>query len=278
MKILICGDVVGKSGRDAVHEHLPHAMAKLTTDFVIVNGENAAHGYGITRKMCDGFFDLGVDVITTGNHVWKQKEIIGWIDDEPRVLRPLNFPEGTPGKGSGQFRTRDGGRVMVIHPMGRQYMESSDDPFAAVDDALRNHRLGKAASGSVDAVIIDIHAEATSEKMAMAHYVDGRASVVVGTHTHVPTADAQVLPGGTAYQTDLGMCGDYNSVIGMKKEAAIERFTTKVPAGRLEPGEGPATLCGVLVETDDHTGHAKRIGPLRLGGRLAEVWPIPMVT
>lgn len=273
MKILMCGDVVGKTGREAVYKYLPRATEKLGADFVIVNGENAAHGYGITRKICDGFFNLGVDVITTGNHVWKQKEIIDWIDDEPRVLRPLNFPEGTPGKGAGQFQARNGGRVLVIHPMGRQYMEPSDDPFAAVDDALRCHRLGKVASGSVDAVVIDIHAEATSEKMAMAHYVDGRASVVAGTHTHIPTADAQVLPGGTAYQTDLGMCGDYDSVIGMKKTAAIERFITRMPADRLEPGEGPATLCGVLVETDNHTGGALRIEPLRLGGRLSEIWP-----
>ena len=273
MKILICGDVVGKSGRDAVHKHLPHAIEKLDVDFTIVNGENAAHGYGITRKICDGFFDLGVDAITTGNHVWKQKEIIGWIGEEPRVLRPLNFPEGTPGKGATQFEARGGQRIMVVHPMGRQFMEPSDDPFAAVDDALRNYRLGKAAGGNLDAIVVDIHAEATSEKMGMAHYLDGRVSAVVGTHTHIPTADAQILPGGTAFQTDLGMCGDYNSVIGMKKEAAIERFTTRMPAGRLEPAEGEGTLCGVLIETDHHTGYAKRIEPLRLGNRLAEVWP-----
>ncbi|MBT3558038.1 MAG: YmdB family metallophosphoesterase, partial [Rhodospirillales bacterium] len=229
MRILICGDVVGKSGRDAVHKHLPHAIEKLDVDFTIVNGENAAHGYGITRKICDGFFDLGVDAITTGNHVWKQKEIISWIGEEPRVLRPLNFPEGTPGKGATQFEARGGQRIMVVHPMGRQFMEPSDDPFAAVDDALRNYRLGKAASGNLDAIVVDIHAEATSEKMGMAHYLDGRVSAVVGTHTHIPTADAQILPGGTAFQTDLGMCGDYNSVIGMKKEAAIERFTTRMP-------------------------------------------------
>ncbi len=273
MRILICGDVVGKSGRDAVHVHLPGAIERLDVDFTVVNGENAAHGYGITRKICDGFFDIGVDVITTGNHVWKQKEIISWIDEEPRVLRPLNFPEGTPGRGTGAFVAKNGQRIVVLHPMGRQYMEPSDDPFAAVDNALRNYRLGNAAGGNMDAAIVDIHAEATSEKMAMAHYLDGKVSVVVGTHTHIPTADAQVLPRGTAFQSDLGMCGDYNSVIGMKKEAAIERFTTRMPAGRLEPGEGEGTLCGVLVETNDHNGHAERIDPIRLGGRLKEIWP-----
>lgn len=273
MKILLCGDVVGKSGREAVAKQLPRAKDLMDPDFIVVNGENAAHGYGITRKICDEFFALGVDAITTGNHVWKQREIIDWIDDERRVLRPLNFPAGTPGHGTGLFEARGGRRVMVAHPMGRLYMEPLDDPFAAMDDVLRNQRLGRGLGGSLDAVIVDIHAEATSEKMAMAHYLDGRVSLVVGTHTHIPTADAQVLPGGTAYQTDLGMCGDYDSVIGMKKETAIDRFIKKTPAGRLEPAEGEGTLSGVLVETDDHNGLATKVSPVRLGGRLAESWP-----
>lgn len=273
MKILMCGDIVGRSGRQAIIQHLPRARELMDPDFIVVNGENAAHGYGITRKICNDLFDLGVDVITTGNHVWKQREIIDWIDEERRVLRPLNFPDGTPGHGTGLFEARGGRRVMVAHPMGRLYMEPLDDPFAAMNDALRNQRLGRGTGGSLDAVIVDIHAEATSEKMAMGHYLDGQVSIVVGTHTHIPTADGQVFPGGTAYQSDLGMCGDYDSVIGMKKENAIERFIKKTPAGRLEPAEGEGTLSGVLLETNDHSGLAKRISPVRLGGRLAETWP-----
>ncbi len=273
MKILLCGDVVGKSGRDAVSKQLPRAQDLLDPDFIVVNGENAAHGYGITRKICNEFFALGVDAITTGNHVWKQREIIDWIGEERRVLRPLNFPTGTPGHGSGLFEARGGRRVMVAHPMGRLYMEPLDDPFAAMDDVLRNQRLGRGAGGSLDAIIVDIHAEATSEKMAMGHYLDGRVSLVVGTHTHVPTADAQVFPDGTAYQSDLGMCGSYDSVIGMGKKTAVEKFTKKMPTGRLEPAEGEGTLSGVLVETDDHSGLASRISPVRLGGRLVETWP-----
>jgi len=273
MKILLCGDVVGKSGRDALVANLPRVRERLDPDFIVVNGENAAHGYGITRKICDEFFSLGVDAITTGNHVWKQREIIDWIDEEKRVLRPLNFPTGTPGRGYGLFEARGGRRVMIAHPMGRLFMEPLDDPFAAMDDALRNQKLGRGKGGSLDAVIVDIHAEATSEKMAMGHYLDGRVSVVVGTHTHIPTADAQVLPEGTAYQTDLGMCGDYDSVIGMQKENAIDRFTKKTPSGRLEPAEGEGTLSGVMVETDDHGGLAVRVEPVRLGGRLPETWP-----
>lgn len=273
MKILLCGDVVGRSGREAVINNLPRIRERLDPDFIVVNGENAAHGYGVTRKICEEFFALGVDAITTGNHVWKQREIIEWIDDERRVLRPLNFPAGTPGQGHGLFEARGGRRVMIAHPMGRQYMEPIDDPFAAMDNVLRNQKLGRGKGGSLDAIIVDIHAEATSEKMAMGHYLDGRVSIVVGTHTHIPTADCQVLPSGTAYQTDLGMCGDYDSVIGMQKQAAIDRFTKKTPVGRLEPGEGEGTLSGVLVETDDHSGLGVRVAPVRVGGRLAESWP-----
>jgi len=270
MKILICGDVVGKAGRRAIEDNLADLRQRLDLDFVVVNGENAAHGFGITDKICAAFYAAGADVITPGNHVWDQREIINYIDGDAKLLRPMNYPEGTPGAGSGIYETADGRRVMVIHPMGRLFMDPLDDPFAAVDDALRNHRLGQ----SVDAIIVDFHGEATSEKQGMGHFLDGRVSAVVGTHTHAPTADAHILPGGTAFQTDIGMTGDYDSVIGMKKKIATSRFTTKMPQGRLEPADGEATLCAVYVETDDATGLAKHVGPLRLGGRLKEEWPL----
>jgi len=270
MKILICGDVVGKAGRRVVEGNLIDIRQKLELDFIIVNGENAAHGFGITDKICTAFYAAGADVITTGNHVWDQREIIKTIDDDPKLLRPMNYPEGTPGVGTGVYQTSDGRKVMVIHPMGRLFMDPLDDPFAAVEDALKNHRLGQ----SVDAIVVDFHAEATSEKQSMGHFLDGRVSAVVGTHTHTPTADAHVLTGGTAFQTDIGMCGDYNSVIGMKKELATSRFTTKMPQGRLEPAEGEATLCAVYIETDDATGLAKHVSPLRFGGQLKEQWPV----
>jgi len=270
---VVYNDVVsndpGKAGRTAIDEHLPAIRDRLGLDFVVVNGENAAHGFGITDKICAGFYAAGADVITTGNHVWDQREIINYIDGDPKLLRPMNYPEGTPGRGTGIFETGDGRKVLVVHPMCRLFMEPLDDPFAAVDAALADHELGR----TVDAIVIDCHGEATSEKQAMGHFSDGRVSAVVGTHTHVPTADAQVLPGGTAFLTDIGMTGDYDSVIGMQKELATSRFTTKPADGRLEPAEGEATLCAAYVETDDATGLATRIAPLRTGGRLQEAWP-----
>ncbi|MGE3933901.1 MAG: YmdB family metallophosphoesterase [Rhodospirillaceae bacterium] len=269
MRLLFCGDVLGRAGRKAIEERLPGLRRSLDLDFVIVNGENAAGGYGITAGICDDIFAAGADVITTGNHVWDQREIIPHIDGERRLLRPLNFPRGTPGAGVGLYRDRAGREVLVVHVMGRLYMDALDDPFAAVERELAACQLGETAA----AIVIDIHAEASSEKMAMGHYADGRASLVVGTHTHVPTADCQVLPGGTAYMTDAGMCGDYDSVIGMAKDLAVERFVRKMPTGRLEPAQGEATLCGVLVETDDRTGLALSVAPVRVGGRLSESLP-----
>ena len=269
MKILIVGDVVGKSGREAVAAHLPGLRTELDLDFVIVNGENAAHGFGITDKICAGLYAAGADVITTGNHVWDQRDIINYIDTDPNLLRPLNFPEGTPGRGVGVFEARGGRKVLVIHPMCRLFMDPLDDPFAGAEAALGKYILG----ANVDAILVDVHGEATSEKQAMGHVLDGRVSAVVGTHTHVPTADHRVLSGGTAYMTDLGMTGDYNSVIGMKKKAAVGRFMTKMPQGRLEPAEGEATFCAAFIETDDASGLARRIQPVRLGGRLAEFKP-----
>ncbi|MDO8608626.1 MAG: TIGR00282 family metallophosphoesterase [Phaeospirillum sp.] len=270
MKLLYMGDVVGRSGRDVVMERLAEIKSRLAPDFIVVNGENAAHGFGVTPKICDDFFGAGVDVVTLGNHSWDQREILPYIDGEPRLLRPANYPAGTPGRGVGVFAAPRGRKVAVIQVMGRLFMDPLDCPFAAVERELAKLRLG---GGGVDAIILDVHAEASSEKMALAQFTSGRVSLVVGSHSHIPTADAQILPAGTAYQTDAGMCGDYDSVIGMKKDAAIFKFVRKIPGERLSPAEGPGTLCGVMVETDDRTGLAVRVGSLRLGGRLAESWP-----
>lgn len=269
MRILFCGDVVGRSGRDALISRLPGLKSELGLDFVIANGENAAHGFGITQRICDEFFEVGVDVVTMGNHTWDQREIIPSLDSEQRLIRPLNYPAGTPGRGAAIYAAPQGRRVLVVQVMARLFMELLDDPFAAVMDEVSRHPLGRA----VQAIVVDVHGEASSEKMAMGHYLDGKVSVVVGSHTHTPSADAQILPGGTAYQTDAGMCGDYDSVIGMKKEPAIARFVRKMPGERLSPADGEGTLCGLFVETDDRTGLALRASPLRLGGRLEQAMP-----
>ncbi|HVT54134.1 MAG TPA: TIGR00282 family metallophosphoesterase [Dongiaceae bacterium] len=269
MRLLFCGDLVGRSGRDVVLEKLPGLRRDLALDLVVANGENAAGGFGITQKICDELYKAGVDCITTGNHVWDQKETISFIGGDPRLLRPINFPAGTPGKGSGVYQTARGKKVLVANIMARLFMDPLDDPFQAAEQLLRAHKLG----GNVDAILIDFHGEATSEKMAMGHFLDGRVSIVVGTHTHVPTADHMILPGGTAYQTDAGMCGDYDSVIGMEKGTPIARFTKKMPTERLSAAMGPGTLCGIYVETDDATGLAKKVEPVRVGGRLSQVLP-----
>lgn len=269
MRILICGDVVGRAGREAVTGNLPSLRDRYGIDFVIINGENAAGGFGITPKICDEFYAAGADVITTGNHVWDQRDIIPHFEKESRLMRPDNFPAGTPGKGVAEFRDARGRRVVVLHLMARLFMDPLDDPFAAVSKMLETWRL----SANADAIVLDFHGEATSEKMAMGHHVDGRVSAVVGTHTHVPTADAQVLPGGTGYISDIGMCGDYDSVIGIRKEISVERFVRKMPTARMEAAQEEATLCAVLIDTDDATGHATAIQPLRTGGRLQEAWP-----
>jgi metallophosphoesterase (TIGR00282 family) len=269
MRLLFCGDVVGRSGREVVVEHLPRLRRELALDFAVVNGENAAGGFGITEKICAELYAAGADVVTTGTHIWDQKETLGSIDRDPRLLRPLNYPQGTPGRGAGVFAATRGRKVMVLNPMGRLFMDPLDDPFACVERELASQRLG----ATVDAIIVDVHAEATSEKMAMGHLLDGRVSLVVGTHTHVPTADSQILPKGTAYQTDAGMCGDYDSVIGMEKAVPIARFTRKLPTERMAAASGPATLCAVFVETDDKTGLARPESPTGIGGRLTPHCP-----
>jgi hypothetical protein len=272
MRILFLGDVVGRCGRDAVVAHLPELRQRLATDLVVVNGENAAGGFGLTGKIAAELFEAGVDCLTTGNHVWDQRELIGLIEREPRVLRPLNYPEGTPGAGATVITARDGRRVLVVCLLARLFMDMVDDPFAAMERVLGRHRLGP-GNGGLDAILIDFHGEATSEKMAMGHFLNGRVSVVIGTHSHIPTADAMILSGGTAYQTDAGMCGDYDSVIGMKKEPAVMRFVRRMPTERLTPAEGEATVCGALIETDDNTGLALRIEPVRVGGKLSRQLP-----
>ena len=264
MRILFLGDVVGRSAREAVVKEIPEIRRNFSLDFVIVNGENAAGGFGITEKICEDFFSSGIDCITTGNHVWDQKELFEYIKDENRLLRPINYPEETPGKGFEIFPNQLG-RVLVVNVMGRLFMESLDDPFNAIEKVLDKNPLGD----TCDAIIIDIHAETTSEKTAMGHFCDGRVSLVVGTHTHIPTADYQILPYGTAYQTDAGMCGDYDSVIGMEKTEPIRRFVEKTPGGRFNPAQGSPTLCGVIIETSSD-GLSETIEPFRLGGILSQ--------
>ncbi|SHJ53187.1 hypothetical protein SAMN02745194_02797 [Roseomonas rosea] len=271
MRILFLGDVVGRAGRDAVTSRLPVLRRDLAADLVVLNAENASHGFGLAPDMARAFLDAGADVLTLGNHAWDRKEIVPFIEAEPRLIRPMNYPPGTPGRGATVVDVPGRGRALVMQVMGRLFMEPLDDPFRAAQAELARHSLG--ANGSVQAVVVDIHAEATSEKLGFGHSFDGRVSLVAGTHTHVPTADHQVLEGGTAYVTDAGMCGDYDSVIGMQKGGASLRFWRKYPSERLAPAEGEATLCGVLVETDDATGLARRIGALRLGGRLSQVMP-----
>ena len=269
MRLLFLGDVVGRSGRTAVHEALPGLREKLALDFVIINVENAAGGFGVTKAIAEGFFDSGADCLTTGNHVWDQREVLSYIEEEPRLLRPANFPPGTPGRGAGLFPLPDGRQVFVANIMARLFMDPLDDPFAAADAMLDGLHLGREA----DCAVIDFHGEATSEKMAFGHYMDGRVSLVVGTHTHVPTSDLRIMQGGTAYLSDAGMCGDYESVLGMKKEPAIDRFVRKVPGERLSASDGPATLCGVVIETDAKTGLTTKASVLRTGGVLETAWP-----
>jgi metallophosphoesterase (TIGR00282 family) len=268
MRVLFLGDVVGRSGRLAVIEALPALIRELKLDFTVVNGENAAGGYGISMEIAAEFFRAGVDVVTTGNHAFDQRELLNDIAHEPRLLRPVNYPAQTPGHGSGLYSARDGSKVFVVNVMGRLFMDALDDPFRTVDAELERVPLGLGA----DFILVDMHAEASSEKMAMGHFCDGRASLVIGTHTHIPSADHQILPGGTAYQSDAGACADYDSVIGMEKSVALQRFVTRLPTARLQPSGGEATLCGVVVETDGR-GLARSVEPLRVGGRLSQTLP-----
>jgi hypothetical protein len=269
VNILFCGDVMGRPGREAVQKHVPQLRRDLALDLVVVNAENAAHGTGLTERICAEFYDCGVDVLTTGNHVWDQRELIAYVERDPRVLRPANFPPGTPGAGWRLHPLADGRSALVVNLMGRLFMDALDDPFARLAAILADHPLGAGPT----AILVDMHAEASSEKMAIGHFADGRVSAVFGSHSHIPTADAQIFSGGTAYQTDAGMCGDYDSVIGLQKAPAVRRFVTKMPGERPQPAEGEATLCGVFVSTDDANGLARRVEPVRIGGRLSPYLP-----
>jgi metallophosphoesterase (TIGR00282 family) len=270
MRLLFLGDVVGRSGRAAVTDRLPKLRADWRLDFVVVNGENATSGAGLSALHARALFDAGADVVTLGDHAFDQTDMLQFVESEPRVLRPLNFAKAAPGAGARVFTAPGGRKVLVAQVLGQVFMKRPfDDPFSAIDTVLRAHPRG----GLVQAALVDIHCEATSEKMAMGHWCDGRASVVVGTHTHVPTADAMILPRGTAYQTDAGMCGDYNSVIGMEKDEPMRRFITGMGKGRFQAAEGEATLSGLYVETDDRTGEATRVAMVREGGLLAPAGP-----
>jgi len=269
MRLLFVGDVVGRSGRAIVMERLPRLVADWKLDFVVVNGENAAGGFGITEPIYQDLIDAGADAVTLGNHAWDQREALVFIERAPRLIRPANYPPGTPGRGTTVLTAKNGARVLIVNAMGRVFMDPLDDPFATIERALQACPLGSGA----DAIIIDIHAEATSEKQAMGFFADGRATLVVGTHTHVPTADHRILPGGTAFVSDVGMTGDYDSIIGMTKDEPLGRFVRRIPSGKFEPALGPATLCAIAVETDDSTGLAARVAAVRCGGRLEEARP-----
>ena len=271
MKILFLGDVMGRGGRAAIAERLPKLREDWGLDFVVVNGENASGGMGLTGEHAKLILAAGADVVTLGDHAFDQKDMLRFIESEPRVIRPLNYAKDAPGKGARLFEDRRGRKVLVTQVLGQVFMKRAfDDPFSAMDAVLRTHPLG----GLAQAIVVDVHCEATSEKMAMGHFCDGRASLVVGTHTHVPTGDAMILSGGTAYLSDAGMCGDYNSVIGMDKAEPMRRFVTGMAREKFAPAMGEATLSGVYIETEDRSGRATRVVPVRVGGRLQPSAPV----
>ena len=269
MRLLFLGDVVGRAGRDAVSDRLPQLIADYAFDFVVVNGENASHGRGLTEDHYNELRAAGADVVTLGDHSWDQRDTVSFIEREPHLLRPINFAPGAPGRGANLVEGRNGHRVLVINAQGRVFMNPVDDPFRAVEAAIAACPLGEQA----DAVIVDFHTEATSEIQAMGFFLDGRASLVVGTHTHIPTADHRILKGGTALMADAGMCGDFDSIIGVEVDEPLNRFLTGIPTGRFTPAEGEATICGVAVETDATTGLTTRLSPVRIGGTLSQALP-----
>ena len=269
MRFLFLGDVMGRAGRDAVTERLPGLVERYRFDFVVVNGENASHGKGLTEAHFNALRNAGADVVTLGDHAFDQREALTYIERETTLIRPINMPPGTPGRGAMFVEGRNGHRVLVVNALGRVFMPPVDDPFRAVEAAVAACPLGEQA----DAVIVDFHTEATSEIQAMGIFLDGKVSLVVGTHTHIPTSDHRILKGGTALMADAGMCGDYDSVIGVDPEEPLNRFLTGIAQNRFTPAEGEATLSGVAIETDDATGLVTYVSPLRVGGVLAPVVP-----
>ncbi|QNT79018.1 TIGR00282 family metallophosphoesterase [Entomobacter blattae] len=269
MRIIFLGDVVGRAGREAVFSSLPFLKDKLSPDIIMVNAENASHGFGLSPSIATALFDAGVTVITLGNHSWDRRDLISHIEKEPRIVRPLNYPPGTPGAGFFLYQFVDGRKFLAINVMGRLFMDAMDDPFRLTAELLQKYRLGV----TVQAILVDIHAEATSEKWSFGVTFDGKVSAVIGTHTHTPTSDHRILPGGTAFQSDAGMCGDYDSVIGMEKISAASRFVKKMPGERFRPAEGVGSLCGVFIMTNDQTGLAEKIAPIRMGGLLSQTMP-----
>lgn len=255
MKIIYCGDVVARAGREAVLNNLSTLKEQYKPDAIVVNIENAAHGFGATPGICRDFLEAGVDALITGNHVWNQRDLIPFLNDCKKIIRPLNYPDTNPGRGFAELNLANGKKLLIIQVVGRLFMDAVDCPVQAVEKILKSYNLGR----NIDAILVDIHAEATSEKLSFGYYLDGRVSVVAGTHTHVPTADARVLPNGTAYITDVGMCGDYDSVLGFDKEEPINRLLHKFSGGRLSPAKGHGSLYGILAETDNASGLAKSI-------------------
>ncbi|MBF0680762.1 MAG: TIGR00282 family metallophosphoesterase [Devosia sp.] len=269
MRLLFLGDVVGRSGRDAVSERLPGLIARHGFDFVVVNGENASHGKGLIEPHYRLLRDAGADIVTLGDHAFDQRETLSFIEREGTLIRPINMVAGTPGRGAMMVEGRNGHRVLVINALGRVFMPPIDDPFRAVEAAIAACPLGEVA----DAIIVDFHTEATSEIQAMGFFLDGKATLVVGTHTHIPTSDHRILRNGTALMADAGMCGDFDSIIGVDADEPLNRFLTGIPNGRFTPADGEATLCGVAVETDPRTGLAIKVMPVRIGGTLAQAEP-----
>ena len=260
MKIFYCGDIVARSGREVVLENMVKIKEEYKPDVVILNVENAAHGFGVTAGICRDFLEKGADILVTGNHFLNQRDIIPFLDSCKVIIRPANIPENNPGRGFVKYELPNGQTILVVQLLGRLFMEAVDCPVQTIDNILKNYTLGQ----NINAVFVDIHAEASSEKMSLAYYLDGRVSCVAGTHTHVPTADARVLPEGTAYITDVGMCGNYDSVLGFDKEAPINRLRRHFTADRLTPAVGKGILFGILVETDDKTGLAKNISQIKI--------------
>ena len=266
MRFLICGDVVGNAGKEIIIKNVPLLRKNESIDFVIINGENSFNGFGITKEICEKFYSIGVDVITSGNHIWDHKKIMSFLDSDQRLLRPLNYPKTAPGKGFGIYETKKGIHVVVINILCRLFMDLVDDPFLSLEDILKliKNKYKKMI------IIVDIHGEATSEKMALAHFLDGKVNIVIGTHTHVPTADQQVLEKGTFFQTDLGMCGDYDSVIGMKKDTSILRFRSKHLKTRAETANGNATLCAALIDINEKKFSVNSYKQIKIGGKLGD--------